>query len=686
MKRLGIGSLLVFLVCLAAPGFQAQPKPGKLTKEEIAALQPGLALRFYADPAADKPLDARRVRLAALHVPADGAPAPLVPPGPFTARFSGYLKAPAKGAYSFRCAGTGTATVLLNGAEVLRTKDGVADAKTPGAAELARGYNRLDIVYTSPERGAATLRVSWQGDGFGLEPLQPETLFSRGDEADLVASQKLRDGRLSYATLGCARCHALPAKLTAAACAMPEFQQQAPSLEGVGSRLSTAWLAKWIAEPRSLRPTATMPQVLHGEPAQVQQQAADLAAYLASLEGPANAAEGKGTVADGRKTFERLACVGCHHLKDPKQEDAFGRQPLHFAAAKFKPGALHAFLRAPHAHYPWSRMPDFKLDAQEAGALTAFLNDQAKGTVPALAQPGNAERGAKLFRESGCASCHAAKKDEAAPAATRPAASAADKGCLGAGAAERGRAPDFGLSEATRAALRDFLATDGASLTRETPAEFAQRQVRVLQCSTCHRRDGTVNRLFDVLADEGDGSIPETLPALTWTGQKLKPHWTERLLQGQHDHRARPWLKLRMPAFPARADLLAAGLSHEHGYARDEDPRPEPDAKLAEVGKKLIVMQGGFNCVSCHGVGKQPAVAPFEAPGINLLDAAQRLRHDYYPRWMIDPTRVDLNTRMPKFSMDGTTTPLKDVLDGNAHRQFEAIWHYMATLPENDKP
>ena len=104
------------------------------------------------------------------------------------------------------------------------------------------------------------------------------------------------------------------------------------------------------------------------------------------------------------------------------------------------------------------------------------------------------------------------------------------------------------------------------------------------------------------------------------------------------------------------------------------------------VSKKLIAVQGGFNCISCHGVGKQPAVAPFEAPGINLLDAAQRLRHDYYPRWMIDPTRVDLNTRMPKFSMDGSTTPLKDVLEGNDHRQFEAIWHYLATLPENEKP
>ena len=106
---------------------------------------------------------------------------------------------------------------------------------------------------------------------------------------------------------------------------------------------------------------------------------------------------------------------------------------------------------------------------------------------------------------------------------------------------------------------------------------------------------------------------------------------------------------------------------------------------MTELGKKLIGNVGGFNCISCHGVGKQPPVAPFEAPGINLLDAAQRLRYEYYPRWMLDPTRVDLAVKMPKFAADGRTTPLKETLDGDARRQFDAIWHYMATLPGKDE-
>ncbi|MFO0969819.1 MAG: hypothetical protein U0793_30045, partial [Gemmataceae bacterium] len=74
------------------------------------------------------------------------------------------------------------------------------------------------------------------------------------------------------------------------------------------------------------------------------------------------------------------------------------------------------------------------------------------------------------------------------------------------------------------------------------------------------------------------------------------------------------------------------------------------------------------------------ALAPFEAPGINLLDAAHRIRHAYYQRWMLDPPRLDPLTRMPKLAPDGKSTPLP-LFDGDAARQFDTIWHYMQTLP-----
>jgi hypothetical protein len=254
------------------------------------------------------------------------------------------------------------------------------------------------------------------------------------------------------------------------------------------------------------------------------------------------------------------------------------------------------------------------------------------------------------------------------------------RGCLADAPDSRGKAPDYPFGDDQRLALRAFLSGGGKSLTLDPPAEFSLRQMKLLQCNACHSRDGQVSRWYAVLTDEGSGVQPEYLPHLTWTGEKLHPAWTEKMVAGTHDHRARPWLKARMPAFPARAPVLAVGLSHEHGFAPKEDPRPKPDAKLAAIGEKLLPQVGGFNCIQCHAVGAQKAVAPFEAEGINLTDAAQRLRYEFYARWILDPTRVDPTTRMTKFTMDGKTTALMDVLDGDARKQFDAIWQYMQTL------
>jgi hypothetical protein len=46
---------------------------------------------------------------------------------------------------------------------------------------------------------------------------------------------------------------------------------------------------------------------------------------------------------------------------------------------------------------------------------------------------------------------------------------------------------------------------------------------------------------------------------------------------------------------------------------------------------------------------------------------------------MLDPPRVDISTKMPKFAADGKTTAVP-ALDSNAARQYEALWHYIQTL------
>lgn len=668
MTRHSIFLLIALALCSIAPAFQlGEPfKPGKLPPADVAALAPGLTLRFYDKDA--KPLDARRVRLAALHIPRDTPPSPFVAPGLVHAKLTGYLKNPLKGDYRFRLTGTGTMILRINDKDVLKEPGQVVEV------ELAKNYNRIEIIYKSPAKGDSTLRLDWSGEKFGFEPVPPDVLFSRKDDADLVAQTVLREGRQLYANLHCARCHHNEPFAIRDTTKMPEMMSKGPALSS--NRLQSDWLTAWILNPRALRPEATMPRLLFG--ANAENEAADIAAYIGTLSRELLAPEGVAPkAAEGEALFKKLGCVTCHRLDDPKAADELGRLSLHYVNAKFAPQMLRVFLKAPHAHYPWSPMPDFKLSYAEADHLEAFLRDQSKGKVDAKPK-GDAKRGAKLFRDVGCYNCHEVQPWENPIRVLTPRdLGLSGKGCL----AEKhnSKAPDFGLAADQRASLTAFLKTDGQSLTRETPAEFSLRQVKSLRCDSCHRRDGEITRWHAVLEDEG--KIPETLPSLTWIGEKLKPAWTKKLFAGEADHRARPWLKARMPAFPARAEMLAVGLSHEHGFAIDEDERPKPDAKLAAIGEKLIPQQGGFKCNDCHGVGKQPAIQPFEAPGINLLDAAIRLRYNYYQRWMLAPDRVDVSMRMPIFATDGKTTQIREVFDGDARKQYDALWHYIQTLP-----
>ena len=79
--------------------------------------------------------------------------------------------------------------------------------------------------------------------------------------------------------------------------------------------------------------------------------------------------------------------------------------------------------------------------------------------------------------------------------------------------------------------MRAFATTDRQSLHRHDPKEFAQRQMRLLNCNECH---GELEGFSD----------------LNHVGLKLKPEWMIGLLDGSLKQRARPWLNHRMPAFP----------------------------------------------------------------------------------------------------------------------------------------
>jgi cytochrome c1 len=668
MDRMRATLLALLALAPQDAGRPAEP-PLPPVKESRA---PGLALSF-------SPGDSRITRLAALSVPAGTAPSPFAPPGAVRATLEGYVSVDLGTEVLFSAELTGRLVLEINGKQVLERSGG--DVDPPGKSVLLKkGRNRLVARYEGPAEGDARLRLFWTSEEFQHEPVHPLALSHDAQGSAVRGGARLRSGRDLVAQRRCLKCHAHPG-----AGGMPELGMDAPSLETAGARLNPAWMAAWIRDPRSLRPEATMPGLRVSEI-----EAADLVAWLGTLGKPApDPAPDAGAAKAGGHLFATMRCVGCHTL--PDKEPQPDRVPLRHVRAKWRPAALAAFLKKPDAHYAWIEMPVFGLTDAEAVQLAAFLVSASRDLESAPVRAGDPATGKVRFETLGCAACHQApaKNLVQGPALAAIPAAGWSRGCL---AEKPAKAPDFGFAAEAREALVAFASTDLSALSRDAAPEFFERQFRALRCTACHVRDDVQDAWSD-LQDEAkallppkkpdDGefqeievAVPHT-PPLTWTGERLKPEWTAAFFAGKVAERPRPYLgAIRMPSFPARAPGLSLGLALSHGIAPASPPDPAPDRALSEIGRKLSGPGGGLDCLSCHAIGGRRATKVFEAPAPNFRLSRDRIRRDWFERWVREPLRVEPGTKMPQFFQQGRSQ-LVEVLDGDAGRQIEALWQYL---------
>ncbi|MBI81939.1 MAG: hypothetical protein CMJ81_01965 [Planctomycetaceae bacterium] len=676
--------LLLALCPVVTAGDQKELRPGRLSDAQRASLQPGLQLVLQTR---DGARDVRSARLAALLVPPDQSASPFLAAGPFHATLRGYLKLRLRGDYRFALRGNGTATLLINDEPVIVAARGELSRAKPVQVTLVKGYNRLEIDYRSPLDGPAQLRLYWSSEEFTWEPLPSRLLMHDGRDAHWIGGQKLRNGRHLYAQQNCAKCHSSAADVASDG-VMPELTRDAPLLAGISQRLNPDWIAAWVTGPDTMRNKTTMPSLLgdRDSPGSVE-QVRDLLAYLQGL--PAvdqvvSAEPMEELVGQGEKMFEDLGCIACHRFTRPTVGDEpFDRVSLYFAGAKYRPSALVAYLSNPHAHYYWSRMPAIPLTADECRALASFILEAAEGEVSLKVHlsPGDARRGEQLFNSIGCANCHSVVAGRLPVGTKRWTIENPGRGCLVRQDSRRAGTPRYALDDVSFAALAEFLRSDGQSLSRTVAAEFSQRQWKAMHCVACHGRDGHSALLPYVLLEDGvQGRGAEPVPDLTWAGEKLRPAWSRQLFAGRLGYRPRPHFRIRMPRLHARGDLISTGLSHEHGFDLEENPRPPHDEELAAIGSELAASSTGLACHRCHAIGDRQATAALEIRSTNLWYVTERLRYDFYHRWLRDPLRIDPQTKMIKFAQDGRRTGLDTHYDGDARQQFEAVWHYLEQL------
>jgi cytochrome c553 len=294
--------------------------------------------------------------------------------------------------------------------------------------------------------------------------------------------------------------------------------------------------------------------------------------------------------------------------------------------------------------------------------------------------PALAAKGRIQFTSMGCASCHQLHEGTQVITSSLKApalfALKGNGGCLAPTPAPG--LPHYSLTEAQQSALSAALSAMNTRQQKLGPKENIVRTMTAFNCYACHQRDkrggveDSLNKYFTTNQPEmgEEGRLPPTLDGV---GGKLTPAWFRKILaEGAQE---RPYMYTRMPRFGEQN----TGYLVDAFAALDKiAPIARPEFKEAPKKVKAIArhMVGGFafGCVKCH------TFAGRKAEGIQAIDMTsmtQRLKHDWFHHYLLDPQKIRPLTRMPSAWPMGLST-LPDLLEGDVAKQIEAIWLYLS--------
>ena len=487
---------------------------------------------------------------------------------------------------------------------------------------------------------------------------------------------EIQQGQILINELRCGSCHD----------GMPgDSPPQAPVLNQLGTRLRPDFLKGFIADPSKHDPGTTMPSLLGGLADSEAEDTADaLTAYLLSLstEGFTFPSEKAVDTARGKELYHEAGCIACHSPRDDqgKELKREGDVGLGHLAVKYQPEGLTAFLYQPRKVRPDGRMPDMNLTQDEAAALSAYLlgtsrtSDQSSGK--AKPSPDLVAKGEAAFKSLNCSSCH--QTDPGAPPSAAPASKVPQKGQLdltkGCLSESPGNAPDYGLSNSQRAAIRLALAPNAQ--VEESPSERIQVRLTQLNCIACHQRDdyGGVLEERDAYfhsTEEALGNEARIPPSLTLTGAKLKPEWINKVLY--EGERVRPYMKTRMPQYGDPAlDGLTTLFDEADQLPDFEFKEPSRDEnRTFRDGAHMLLGNKGLNCIACHNYNGK------ESPGmkgLDLMTSYQRLQPAWFNQFMRNPAKMRPGIIMPGFWPDGKAIQT-EILNGDTETQLAALWY-----------
>lgn len=212
----------------------------------------------------------------------------------------------------------------------------------------------------------------WDHKMLPLQHAQAACAKCHSGVVEVPKADKLNEGRRLAQKYGCFGCH----KITG----YEKRWKVGPDLHHVGSKLDAEWMAKWIEDPTSFKPSTKMPKVFHlsntSSPEDKEKNKAAIQAITSYLlknsesvaltEPPLS-----GDIERGSALVKEIGCMGCHNVGDAAVSD-FGPD-LKGLGSKLKADWLYTWLKNPRHYSPNTRMPNLRLSDQEAADITTYL-------------------------------------------------------------------------------------------------------------------------------------------------------------------------------------------------------------------------------------------------------------------------------------------------------------------------
>lgn len=514
----------------------------------------------------------------------------------------------------------------------------------------------------------------------------------------------LQVGEILVGEFRCGACHSSIARDV-------RFDQDAPDLSNVGSRVQSDYLLRFLSSPGDAEPHSKMPDLLTNKTNDEKQKIALALTHFLSSKTDAKDSQVVEDSFDrekGKELYHSIGCVACHGPREKQDLDqveeadsSFSDVPqrketqkqfepiavsLEHVAKKYSLESLAEFLHQPLRVRKSGRMPDLKLNRAEAMSLSAYLvGNQTVSGQQFVPQDSWVQEGQKYFEELKCSVCH---QMEGTPTVERniPIYIAnLDSGCLSKSIGKRRDAPSFAITESQSLAMVESLRQ--RPVREESHEAVIAKTMVAWKCIACHMRnqDGGIHPSYNAyfISSEknlgDDGRIP---PPLTLVGAKLQSTWLSKVLFDGES--IRPYMTTRMPLFGVdNLEHLPRLLESEDVYEGEgiEIPPTETQnqdlrdkAKQFRTAGRELLGDKGLQCIVCHNFNGKPATTN---KGMDLVSSYERLKPNWFNGFMRNPNKFRPRIVMPNSWPDGVAVH-KGILDGNTEAQIQAIWFYLS--------